>query len=320
MKKLSYRVIFGLIVSITLVAFFLTQIDYESLILTMQKVNLFYYFIACLVFIIGYVISAVRWQILLKAYNINASIYKLFLIYFGTSFYNFFSPSTIGGDIARIYHSSKIDKNRTNIISSIVMDRFTGLIALFSITFILSLFNLQFFNNEILLLNFLILICLFITIFMIFNANAFGIFFSFFSIFKGFTIIENKLREIHSSIISYKKHRKIVFGAILYSYVFHLVSSFTLYFLILSIGIKIPISFIIFSFFFIQLVTLLPISISGIGVREVAYLFLFSKVGVSTSEIAVLLIAGYSLKIFTTILSWLVGLSLIESRNRELER
>lgn len=309
---------FNFLISISLLFLFIYYVDFKTSLQVIRNLNISIYLFACFTFISGFLISTIRWKILLEHFDIKTSTYKLFLIYFGTSFYNFFSPSIIGGDIARTYHSAKIDPNRTNIISSIMMDRFTGLIALLSITFIISLFNLQLFGYELLLLNSIILIGLFLSIYIIFINNILIKLYLFLNNYVKFsTTIGDKLKNIHAAVISYKNNKSIIFKALWYSFLFQLVSSITFYFLTVSVGIKIPFFFTIFSFFLIQLVTLIPISISGIGVREVSFLYLFSKVGVTTSEIAVLLIAGYSLKILGTLLSGLIVLTLIEKKQME---
>lgn len=301
------------LISISLLFLFITYVDFKTSLQVIKNLNISIYLLACFTFIFGFIISTIRWKILLEHFNIKTSTYKLFLIYFGTSFYNFFSPSIIGGDIARIYYSVKIDRNRTNIISSIMMDRFTGLIALLTITFIISLFNLKLFGYELLLLNSIILVTLFLSTYIIFsNSKGFKLNSYLNKIFS--TTIVIKLKKIQEAIISYKNNKFIILKAVLYSFLFHLLSSITFYLLVISVGIKIPVTFIIFSYFLVQLITIIPISISGIGVREVSFLYLYSKVGVTTSEITVLLIAGYSLKILGTLLSGLIGLTLIENK------
>lgn len=310
---LNFKSALNFFVSISLLLLFIKYVDFKTSIEVIKNLNVSVFLIACFTFIFGFLISAVRWKILLQHFDIKISTYKSFLIYFGSSFYNFFSPSILGGDIARIYYSTNIDRNRINIISSIMMDRLTGLIALLSLTFIISFFNLPLFGYKLLLLNFIILISLFLSIYIFFKTDIVIKLFYFLNIYKGFsTTIRDKLKKTHDAVISYKNHKLIVFKAILYSFLFHSLSGMTFYLLTISVGIKIPIVFIIFSYFLIQLVTLIPISISGIGVREVSFLYVYSKVGVTSSEITVLLIAGYSLKIITTLLSGLIGLTLIE--------
>ena len=79
---------------------------------------------------LGYLISAFRWQILLAAQDIHLSLWGLTRSYLVGSFFNNFLPSTVGGDMVRAMDTSQASRSLTKSLAIILVERFTGVLAL----------------------------------------------------------------------------------------------------------------------------------------------------------------------------------------------
>lgn len=80
--------------------------------------------------LVGYVISLLRWRILLRAQEVEAPVLFLFLSYVTAIFFNNLLPSTVGGDTVRAYDSWRIGGSKSDALVVIFVDRFLGVLAL----------------------------------------------------------------------------------------------------------------------------------------------------------------------------------------------
>lgn len=88
-------------------------------------------------------LSSMRWGLLLRADGFDISIKKLFVSHWIGSFFNFFMPSNIGGDVYRIADIAKKSGKPVNTVASVFADRLFGFIAMSSLGFIFPLIGFR---------------------------------------------------------------------------------------------------------------------------------------------------------------------------------
>lgn len=84
-------------------------------------------------------LSSTRWGLLLRADGLNFSLRKLFVSHWIASFFNFFMPSNIGGDVYRIADIAKKSGKPVNTVASVFADRLFGFIAMSLLGFVFPL-------------------------------------------------------------------------------------------------------------------------------------------------------------------------------------
>lgn len=87
------------------------------------------------------VMSAVRWQQVLHALELPGPLYHLVRHYFAGQFVSNALPSTIGGDVVRVSRLSKENGESPGTFASVVLERLTGWVVLPVITFVGLLVN-----------------------------------------------------------------------------------------------------------------------------------------------------------------------------------
>jgi uncharacterized protein (TIRG00374 family) len=88
-------------------------------------------FIACLA---AHMISFFRWQLFVQAIDLPFKFLDAVRIGFIGSFFNLLSLGVIGGDALRAYYVTRQVKHRvTEAVASVVLDRFIGLLTMFSV-------------------------------------------------------------------------------------------------------------------------------------------------------------------------------------------
>ena len=79
---------------------------------------------------LGIVLSAWRWQLVLRLFDAEVPLRTLTGHYLAGQFVSNVLPSTVGGDVVRIARCSKNVNSTTTAFASVVLERLTGMIAL----------------------------------------------------------------------------------------------------------------------------------------------------------------------------------------------
>ncbi len=82
------------------------------------------------------VLSALRWHQVLRAMGHRVTLRRLAMTYFACQFVSNVLPTTIGGDVLRVSRISSDTKDSANAFASVVIERLTGWLVLPVITFV----------------------------------------------------------------------------------------------------------------------------------------------------------------------------------------
>jgi glycosyltransferase 2 family protein len=266
-KKAYKKLILKLVVSILLIVYILFKVNKKGLLQNLALINTAYVPLIIFFILLNYIISSYRWkQLLLSKNSDKASFGYLTVLYFVGSFFNNFMPTSIGGDVYKIFKLSKKIGDSSNAFTSTFMERFTGVL-------ILCLFTLISFINK-LKLWLIPLICLFII----------GIISGLY-ILKRFSKKIKFFGKVYESLNAYKDNKKILLSALILSLIVQLASILTQYTIFIALGLKISFLYALFAFPVITLATFFVPSLNGIGVQDALYIQFLGFVGIS-SELA----------------------------------
>lgn len=143
-EKLRKKLITALkiIVSAVLIYFIFTKIELKDVVQTLKKSEPLYLFLALLFFVLSKVLSAFRTN--LYFHQIGAKISQLsnLKLYLLGMFYNLFLPGGIGGDAYKGYIIQKEYQPGTKkVVSSLLLDRLSGMLLLFVYACVLALLS-----------------------------------------------------------------------------------------------------------------------------------------------------------------------------------
>lgn len=131
---------FKVLVSIGLISWLLSRADLGRIWHTIQTADYALLSLAFVMFFIGYIVAARRWQILLAALGVPARLLTLVQSFSIAILFNNFLPSTIGGDAYRMYDSFRLGAGKSRAVAVVFIDRVVGLSALILLAFTVSLF------------------------------------------------------------------------------------------------------------------------------------------------------------------------------------
>lgn len=271
MKKTALKISISLFLFIFL---FLTT-DIKLFIQSLSSFQFKYVFIIITLLILNYVISSFRWKSLIIFENKeNVKIWYLIKLYFTGAFFNNFMPTSIGGDVYKMFKLSKKINSGANAFSATFMERFTGIIALILISYVGLIFTYSSWFN---LLPDQI------------TSNSFFLYFIQFNIFLGFWIYiclgffvlkfiakkSEKINKLYLSLILYKSHKKVLLYAFLTSFIVQFIAILTQQVILIALGVDVPLMSALFIFPVITLISFFVPSLNGFGVQDYLYKTLF---------------------------------------------
>ena len=237
--------------------------------------------------------NAWRWQLLVKTLGFNFGLGIISKISFECLFFNVYFPGGILGDVTRIAYLPKKDNTNyrnkshvSNAAASVFTDRIIGLLGLMILACAGFAFVYQVLLKSELIVVFVVVCGLLLGVIMLFFSRRIQKVlkkrFKFLS--KLTRSIEGVLSEISESFLVYRDNPYVFCPALLLSVAGHLFMVFCFYLLSRAIGLNIGVWVFIAVVPIIELLSAMPISIGGAGVREIATITLFSYFGVSTVD------------------------------------
>lgn len=279
-KKLI-SIIARISISVILLFFLFRQVDKNALLEIIKNSQKSLLFIAFLAYFFNYLLCLLRWEMLLKAAKIHLSLKRIIISFAGGVFFNLFLPSTIGGDLVRSIDLSTHTQKPKEVVSTVLLDRLSGFVGLVIVA-VLALFvgwKLIDDINVLLYLGIIVLILISVLV-LLFSKFVYSAINRLLPSSSAGKIIES-LKNLHREIHLFRHNKKIIAANLALSLVIQIISPVTFYLTALSLGLKINIIYFLVFIPIITAVTLLPISIGGLGLRDASTIFFFTKVGVS---------------------------------------
>lgn len=243
------------------------KVDFNKIILSFGEIDVFILFISLIIFILYNFLIVFRFKQTFSLFSREKISYlSFFKTYFIGSFYNFFLPTSVGGDISKVFYlPGNISKKRKLLI--VAADRSFGFIILLFMTFISFLIN-PIFSFK------LDLVKIFLFIFVLFLVLSFLI---------------NKYKEI--IIKTYYRFSKLnkrkLLLIFLNSFILQLLIILVHYLTAMSIGFPLTYVSHLLVVGLTTFLVLMPITISGFGLREIGYISLYGLFYVSSEDVVV---------------------------------
>lgn len=283
MGKKVKQTLIKLAISGTLIGILLWKVDKKALVESFKLLDPKFLPLIFGLFILNYVISSVRWKMLLIYKNSEeATVTYLTSLYFIGSFFNNFMPTTVGGDVYKVAKLGQRIRDNAGALSATFMERFTGMVALMIISYIGFVKTFDFWVSLLpeTVSSDSALVGLFkgFIIFGFWIGSLLGFFF--------LRLFSNKISlvgKFYNSLIKYVSRKRVVLYAFLTSFIVQLIAISTQFLVFKAIGVDLPVAYTLFVFPVIFLASFVIPSLNGIGVQDALYVEFFSAVGIASS-------------------------------------
>lgn len=251
-------------------------------------------------------LAAYRWSLIMQTLNFNQTFLFYLASYFKGAFFNQALPGSIGGDAVRGLELGSLGYSKKEAFFGIFIDRIVGLAGLL-------LLNLgaNMISGDILpawLFHLINTICVGgISGFLVLILLRKVAWLRKYRVTRLFADLSHRFRQVYAN-------KKAIFLQLGLSIIIHFLSIFSLYELALAVGITLPLTVFLVAVPPVFLLTLIPISLAGWGVRESAMVGIFLLVGASKEMILSVSILYGLMLIFASmpgLLVWLRGKKLV---------
>jgi uncharacterized protein (TIRG00374 family) len=253
-----------------------------------------------------HLIASYRWFIFVKVDYPQVPVSKLFSFYLVALFFNNFLPTAVGGDVVRTVDLYKyIGQGKTAVVS-VFMERFAGMTAQIFVAFIAILIGYRYFREPtVLWLVCGISISYLLFLLGLFNRRIVSVFINLLSVWR-LPRVPDLLSGMYKLFLRYRADRFAVLKALILSVVIVLVSIITFYLLSLALRLSVPFTYFVIFLPIMTIVSMVPISLGGLGVREGIGVFLFSRAGLSASDAFGLSLSWSAILILVSLLGGMI--------------
>ncbi len=271
----AWRKLLQVAVSGAALYFIASRINLRESAQVLGSVRLSLIMMALALYLVGQVMSAFRWRLIGESVGLRDSFPAYVRYYFTGMFFMFFGPSTLGGDLVRSLYLAEHGRARIRAFNSVLFDRLNGVAVLVAIGAVAFLVVPNTLPRS-----------------LLYATVAFGA-----AVFLGWWVApiavrivlphDNRIRRfVEDDLGPFWRDKQMLLAASGVSLVFHFVQIATQWIVARSIGLDVPFSYICIFHPLVSAVASIPVTLSGVGLREGGYIWFLQRIGIPQSSAA----------------------------------
>jgi uncharacterized protein (TIRG00374 family) len=272
-----------ILISAGLLVFFVSRIDLGGFLETLASADVYYVTLVLVIYLLAQVIAVLRWIVLARPLGFENRFREMVVYYFIGMFFNLFAPSTVGGDVTRVYYLARNSREeqetswRARTLQAtiaVLADRAIGMTVLVWLGAVaLAVFSSFAVPSAVRLATFAVALGL----------VAGGVL---------LPILQRRLPATRPSVLtkvrlaldSYQHRWTAVAQAVALSLIVHLVQAGMHVLIGRALHFDIPLSYCFILYPLVGTFAALPITFNGIGLREGGYLLLLGVIGIDSER------------------------------------
>jgi uncharacterized membrane protein YbhN (UPF0104 family) len=230
------------------------------------------------VYFVAQIASSLRWQLLAGALGLGGSLVRYTAYYFIGMFFNLVLPTSVGGDVVRAWYLSRqggsgtVTGPRTAAFLSVLVDRANGLAVLIVVACVALACYAQPLPRWVTL-----------------TVAAMGLATLAAVVAVPFLPrlekhLPKKLQQVATGTGHYLRRPGLLVGVSLLSLIVQLANIVLAWFIGVGLGLEVPLAYCCVLISVVSVLTLLPISVNGMGLREAGTVVLLAPLGVGAAE------------------------------------
>jgi glycosyltransferase 2 family protein len=285
--------------SVALLAFLLSKIQFDNLLPEHPHLSTLVFIAAGIAAAaLGIVLSAWRWQRALAVFDADVPLRTLVSHYFAGQFVGNVLPSTIGGDVLRVSWATKTTGSGQIGFASVVLERLTGFVALPLLAVLGFLVRPSLLESDhawiALLISGITLVALCVILFVAAHPRLAG----------RFRDHENWMRfigAVHVGIDRLRRQPRLAGGVLGAAVLYQASTVAVVYFAVRALDVDIPFAAVLAFAPAVAMAQVLPLSLSGLGVREGMLVILLHPLGVSSGRAVAIGLLWYAMMLVVSL-------------------
>lgn len=299
-RRARVMLVVRLVVSAALLAFLISKIDWSVVTPRDRHLGtLAWLGLAWAAATAGIVLSAWRWQRVIDAFGVHVPLRRLTSHYFAGQFLGNVLPSTIGGDVLRVSRSAKHIGSSETAFAAVALERLTGFIALPVLCFVGFAMDPSLLSSDTawvaLLVSGATLAALGVILFLAGHPKAAGR-------FEGNEGWARFLGAVHVGVSQLRQDPRAIVGVLGTAFAYQISVLATVGFLSLTLHTGVPFAAVVAFVPVVAMAQVVPISLSGLGIREGMLVLLLHPLGVSNGKAVGLGLAWYAMMLLVSLL------------------
>lgn len=305
---------FKVLVSVALFVWAFQKVSWESIGPALGHANPAWVVAAVLLLVVSHLLASYQWSRLLSTAGVRLPFWKVAAYYHVGLFFNNFLPANVGGDLARTLDVARAGVSRSTALSTVLLDRLIGMVALGGVAVVSTLPAIDHFHL----------------------AAAYGGVLAFFVIAVltlravleprvlawlqrvlaavGFARFAPALEAVAAQLGTFRGQRRLLLELLCVALVVQILRIGVHMLFARALGLHIHAAYFFLFVPLLAVIVSLPISLNGIGVREGAGILLFGLVGLDRGSAFALQFGTYLVAVGVSLIGGLVFLVRIPSR------
>ncbi len=264
------RTWFKLGLSVLLLAGLLGKTDLSDLASAVARANPWWVLAGLLCYLGSQVVSSIRWTMLARPLGFNDPFSSFFASYFTGMYFNLFAPSTVAGDISRALYLAGTQRRKSLAFTTVIADRGLGFIVLCWMGALAIILQPGYRLPP----------PLWYAAWVVPPATLLGWLYLPRLLARMFAPDSRPRQLVERDLVPYWKDRRLLLETSAVAAVFHVMQIMSQVWLARALGVQVTWPFFFIFVPVVNILGMLPISFSGIGIREGGYLFFLGQLGV----------------------------------------
>jgi uncharacterized protein (TIRG00374 family) len=284
MKRSSILKVVRPVVGVGLIVFLVTRHDIGEIAGHFKRAEVVPIILAAVMDFTMIAVNSLRWRVLLAAKGIRVGQAKLLYYYLVGNFVSAALPTSIGGDFVRIVGIGNATGRRADAFGSVVVDRLLG----FAVLLPLGLVALPFVGRD--LANWgvvlkvwvvaaLLFLCAYVVLLRPVARRLSVLLGPLLNLLERFKA-RDRLERAYSAVVGYSCCRRAVLQGLALSVVSKLFWMYGCFLVAEAFSLDIGFPSLLLIVPIVEIARMIPISVSGLGVREATFVFMLGQFGV----------------------------------------
>jgi uncharacterized membrane protein YbhN (UPF0104 family) len=238
-------------------------------------------------FVLAQFVSSLRWQMLAAPLDFDVPYHRYASLYFIGMFFNLVLPTSVGGDVVRAWYLGAGSGRRFAAFCSVLADRASGVVVLTALACAASL---------------ALPVALPPWMTAILAGLAAGLAVGLPALLIGHRFLDrsyrgDRFRPLVELLGHLLRDGKLLWATTLLSLLVQLASVAQVWLVSAGLGLKVPFGYLAVVVPLVSLLTLVPVSLNGMGLREVGLVVLLAPVGVTAAQAVSLSLLYFALSL-----------------------
>lgn len=308
-----------LLISVALFAWLFHRVQWSNIVAAIEHARWQWLGAAFLLLVLSNLLGSYQWNRLMRAVGIQIPFWKVCSYYHVGLFFNNFLPANVGGDLARIFDASRSGSTRTTALSTVLMDRMVGTVALAGLAVITTLPAIDRFHLAAIYLGVLgFFVFAVVMLWAVFHPSLLHSITDLLARI-GLGRFRPALEELAERLGGFRGQKRLFLELFMVAAVVQIMRIFVHVLVARALGVQVELAYFFLFVPLLAVIVSLPISLNGIGVREGVGILLFGMVGLDKGSAFSLQFTTYLVAVAVSLIGGIVFLVRIPHRRAEAQ-